>query len=158
MTKLYAILVFALVLSGCGGGKIAPNNSTPTPTPTKSSAILTGNWAATFAGTNYVGTTSLQFNVVTDPATGNLVAGIAVYPPSADCFVGVPGLTVTLVGQNFSASGASVNSATNQPVTASISGIESTDNTTLSGNVSFSAPPCGTAVNPWTGSFVAQKR
>jgi hypothetical protein len=157
MTKVFAVLAFAVILGGCGGGPktAAPTPSIPTPSnpsaPSPNVSII-GDWTGTLVGTNFIGTVPFRFNVNSDLTWLVSIGGVY-------CSVGNTGASVVKVsGSQFSASGGSAGA---QPSTVVLSGTITPDNQTISGQIAFSGAtptPCGTAVNPWTGTFVAQKQ
>jgi len=156
------ILILALIAcvgleTGCG-------------TPAKQSQALAatsliGTWSGTFTGTNVSATGPFMLTIC-DPTVGGDPCGgggPSVYVKSAsvgdfncDGWGTPSGSTgaITVAGQQFTASGSgSINS--NTPWTLSLNGTVATGNQSMSGTISFSLPGCGTAANPWTGTFTA---
>lgn len=162
--KQLVVLVLILLLIGCGSpAKNATSGNNPPPPPQTSS--LVGTWTGTVTGTNFTGSGPFSILVCYQGSGCSATSGTSVYVETAtvggfDCGGISPGGStgsLTVNGQQFSASGSGTTGPGQGsiPWTLLLNGTVASGNQSMSGNVSFSLPPCGTAANPWTGTFSA---
>lgn len=169
------LIVVALIVCGLETGCSTPAKQQQQTNLAASS--LVGNWTGTFTGTNF-GTTPLNLWFYICPANmedcgtkvlflqswtlgedSNWVVGGSNCGESSQLYQGGLGSSgpITMNGSQFSVSysGNTGLGQGNIPWTFSINGTVAAGNQSMSGNISFSFPPCGTAANPWTGTFTA---
>jgi hypothetical protein len=173
MKRIFALALIVCVGLECGCGSSAKQQQQTN----LAASSLVGDWTGTLTGTNF-GTTPLNLNIQFCPASYSALCGTSVYlggwdlgednnwvvggsncGESTELYQGSPGSSgpITINGSQFgvSYSGNTGPGQGNIPVTFSINGTVAADNQSMSGNISFSFPPCGTAANPWTGTFTA---
>jgi hypothetical protein len=167
MKRIAVICALACFLTGCGGGtKTATPVTSGNPTPPPTTSNLVGSWSGTITGQNFSGTA--QLNMIfcyqnssgpCEPSNGTLV--LESTNIQINCGGNAPGnstsIPLTVNGTQFSGAGSGSDAQVPGGWTLSISGNENGSGvgSTMSGNMSFSSGPCGTAANPWTGTFTA---
>lgn len=169
------LIVVALIVCGLETGCSTPAKQQQQTNLAASS--LVGDWTGTLTGTNF-GTTPLNLSFYICPAnSGNcgtkvlflqswilgedenwVVGGSNCGETGEQLWQGTLGSSgpITINGSQLSVSysGNTGPGQGNIPWTFSINGTVAA-NQSMSGNISFSFPPCGTAVAPWTGTFTA---
>jgi hypothetical protein len=162
MNRIFALALIVCVGLECGCGT-SKQQSTP-PFPLSNLAETT--WDGTLTGTNFVGTDDqliLNFGSLDGSGFCNrdLTAGpICVDPNISTEDGGVlcdgtggggPTGSLVIAGQQFTGTGSGTSGG---DWTFAINGTVASGNQ-MSGTISFSNPGCGTAANPWTGTFTA---
>lgn len=168
MKSILLTLILATVAVGCGGGTKSsapgtPGNSTPPP----ATSNLVGSWVGHITGTNFSGTPpTFVLLICYYDGSGTCVAtsGQQVFVESSNIDVDCGGHAaggftgpLTVNGTQFSGTGSGSSTQVPGGWTISINGTQTGAGTgsTISGNISFSSGVCGSAANPWTGTFTA---
>jgi len=166
------LIVVALIVCGLETGCGTPAKQQQT---NLAASSLVGDWQGTITGAKFSGTTPLNLAIAFCSASTAtscvdewelgedmnwVVGGSNCGETNDNPWVGNPdssGQPFTINGSQFTVSYSSNTGPGfgNIPVTLSINGTVAAGNQSMSGNISFSFPPCGTAANPWTGTFTA---
>jgi hypothetical protein len=145
MKRIFAIL--ALLVCGLEiGCSTSKQQQTPSP-------FFYGQYTGTMTGTNFTDQTLiLGFSSSSTGLTVSANIGGDTTPTLCDGG-GWGGQSVIVTsGLSFSGSGSSVSG---NSWTFSINGTEASGGQSLNGTITFSAAGCGTATDPWTGTFTA---
>jgi hypothetical protein len=162
MKRIIAVLALGLCV-GCGTQKESTTTANPPPPPAGSN--LLGTWKGTVTGTNFTGSADFLLNVCYPGPTGGaecISSGQAVVIAqiliNLDCDNNSVGnqTTIPLIvsGNQFSATYVGEDNS-KEPVTIEISGTENSATNGISGTMTFSDPPCGSAASPWAATFSA---
>jgi hypothetical protein len=165
MKQLFLLTLIASLI-GCGTSSKSSTTPTGNSPPTSQASPLVGSWTGRVTGSNFTGSANWSMLICYQNGLGTCAAtsGTSVFLEDEtmefDCGNLAPGaenIALTVNGQNFSGSGSGTTGPGqgSLPWTFSLSGTVASDNQTVSGDFSFSLPPCGTSTNPWTGTFSA---
>jgi len=183
MKTLCIALLSSVLLCGCNAAKQTSSTPAPTPTPTAIPVIapswMAVEYSGSFNGTNFIGQQRFGFDfcylpvtdgscTLTPTASTPSVNGVAA-PEINEVSINLPcdgvwgihnptGLNNggTWVPIAVSVSGNTVEASwvgTDGQTSVQFNGTYSASSTFITGNLSFSAPGCGTVQNPWTASF-----